>query len=64
MKIEPVMSDTLVQCHMDMIKHDCHTPSMKVEPVMSDTLVQSNNLNVLNSCFMFLEKLFQQNMKD
>ena len=63
-EVEPVMSDTLVQCHMDMIIHDCHTLSMKVEPVMSDTLVQSNNLNVSKAEFMFLEKLFQQNMKD
>ena len=37
MKVEPVMSDTLVQCHIDMVIYDCHIPTMKVEPVMSDT---------------------------
>ena len=36
--------------HMDMIKQDCHTPSMKVEPVMSDTLVQCHMDMIIYDC--------------
>ena len=50
MKVEPVMLDTYVQCHIDIIIYDCHIPTMKVEPVMLDTHVQCHIDMIIYDC--------------